>query len=131
MHPLHSAIINSSQTAMLDMVYQGAAAESAQLILIDLSVLYLCAGELGGSLSAAQSEASIGYEWKPSEDSTYFPGRQAAVLSHGWQVGAFGVVHPNVLEKFDIPYPVSALELNIEPFVFDQMYRPLQTHIQM
>ena len=46
-------------------------------------------------------------------------------------MGAFGVVHPNVLDKFDIPYPVSALELNVEPFVFDQLYKPLQTHIVM
>ena len=90
-----------------------------------------CPGELGSSLSAAQADAHIKYEWKPSQDSTFFPGRQAAVFSGGHQVGAFGVVHPNVLDKFDIPYPVSALELNVEPFVFDQLYKPLQTHIVM
>ncbi len=92
----------------------------------------LCAGELGSSLSAAPADSSrTGYEWKPSQDSTFFPGRQAAVFSGGKQVGAFGVVHPDVLDKFDIPYPVSALELNVEPFVFDQNYNKLQTHIMM
>ncbi len=30
-----------------------------------------------------------------------------------------------VLKEFDIQYPVSALELNIEPFCFDQFYKPL------
>ncbi len=35
-----------------------------------------------------------------------------------------------VLAAFDIPYPVSALELNMEPFVFDQFYKPLPTHMQ-
>ncbi|CAL5218775.1 g494 [Coccomyxa viridis] len=89
-------------------------------------------GELGSSLSAAPADSSrTGYEWKPSQDSTFFPGRQAAVFSGGKQVGAFGVVHPDVLDKFDIPYPVSALELNVEPFVFDQNYNKLQTHIMM
>ena len=53
------------------------------------------------------------------------------MFSSGQEVGAFGVVHPNVLDKFDIPYPVSALELNVEPFLFDQLYKPLQTHIVM
>jgi phenylalanyl-tRNA synthetase beta chain len=38
----------------------------------------------------------------------------------GQEVGVFGVVHPEVLEAFEVPYPVSALEVNIEPFCFDQ-----------
>lgn len=92
---------------------------------------WLNAGELGSGQSAAQAKANIGYMWKPSDEPTFFPGRQAAVFSKGQQVGSFGVVHPNVLENFDIPYPVSALELNVEPFVVDQLYNQLQTHIQM
>ena len=32
-------------------------------------------------------------------------------------IGAFGILHPTVLEKFDLKYPVSTLELNIEPFL--------------
>lgn len=34
-----------------------------------------------------------------------------------------------VLAAFDIPFPVAAFEINLEPFVFDQGYRPLQTHM--
>lgn len=35
------------------------------------------------------------------------------------QVGIFGIVHPDVLAAFGVEHPVSALELNIEPFCFD------------
>ncbi|KAH7916171.1 hypothetical protein BJ138DRAFT_1122084 [Hygrophoropsis aurantiaca] len=31
-------------------------------------------------------------------------------------VGTLGVLHPSVLEKFEITYPCSALEFNLEPF---------------
>ncbi len=41
------------------------------------------------------------------------------------QVGVFGVVHPEVLAAFDVPNPVSALVLNLEPFCFDQRGRSL------
>lgn len=38
-------------------------------------------------------------------------------------------VHRQVLAAFDIPFPVAAMEINLEPFVFDQGYRPLPTHM--
>lgn len=68
-----------------------------------------------------------GYEWRQSESDTFFPGRHADVFVKGQKVGEFGIVHPAVLEKFDIEYPVTALELNLEPCCFDQLYQPLQT----
>jgi phenylalanyl-tRNA synthetase beta chain len=40
-------------------------------------------------------------------------------------VGSFGIVHPEVLEAFEIPFPVSALELNLDSFCFDQFYKSL------
>ena len=51
------------------------------------------------------------------------------MYAKGEAVGEFGVVHPEVLTAFDVPFPVSALELNLEPFVFDQYYAPLPTHM--
>lgn len=69
------------------------------------------------------------YEWKPCKDATFFDGRHAKVYAKGQEVGGFGVIHPEVLQHFDISYPVSALELNIEPFCFDQFYKPLPTHM--
>ncbi|KAI0431797.1 phenylalanyl-tRNA synthetase [Xylaria sp. FL1042] len=55
-------------------------------------------------------------------DSTFFPGRGAGVylgkIGEGSQrIGEIGVLHPGVLEKFEIKYPVSVLELNLEVFL--------------
>jgi phenylalanyl-tRNA synthetase beta chain len=66
-----------------------------------------------------------GYEWKPSDDPTFFPGRHATIYVNGQPVGQFGVVHPEVLEAYEIPFAVSALELEVEPFVFDIHYSHL------
>ncbi|GIL98739.1 hypothetical protein Vretimale_4107 [Volvox reticuliferus] len=67
----------------------------------------------------------VTYHWSPSSDPAMFPGRQAAIFSGDTQVGVFGIVHPEVLTAFEVPYPVSALELNLEPFVFNQFYESL------
>lgn len=32
------------------------------------------------------------------------------------EIGTLGILHPSVLEKFEIGYPCSALEFNLEPF---------------
>lgn len=70
-----------------------------------------------------------GYEWRADDSPTFFPGRHASVYARGERVGEFGVVHPDVLAAFDIQYPVSALEIDLEPFCFDQFYAPLPTHL--
>ena len=72
-------------------------------------------------------------------DPTFFPGRAATIYyrppkgSNGLQVlkrtlkaalnnpddleiGVLGILHPTVLEKFEISYPCSALEFTLEPF---------------
>lgn len=72
-----------------------------------------------------------GYEWRASEDASFFPGRQAGVYLKDKLIGQFGVVHPKVLENFDIQYPVSALEIDIEPFCFNLNYQALQTHYSL
>lgn len=76
-----------------------------------------------------QTRYDGGYEWRAEENDTFFPGRAAAIYSRGKRVGEFGVVHPEVLSAFDISYPVAALELDLEPFCFDQFYRPMPTHL--
>lgn len=50
---------------------------------------------------------------------TYFPGRAAEVLlttpgSERKSIGTFGILHPEVLGNFDIQYPSSCLELDLE-----------------
>lgn len=47
----------------------------------------------------------------------FFPGRQAAVLFKGENIGSFGIVHPEALANYDLNRPCSILELNIEVFL--------------
>ena len=60
-------------------------------------------------------------------DPTFFPGRAATIYyrpkkadqkgaSRDVNVGTLGILHPTVLENFDIGYPCSALELELELF---------------
>lgn len=58
-----------------------------------------------------------GYYIKESENPTFFPGRRADVYYKNKVIGSFGIVHPLTLQKFDISYPCSAMELNLEPFL--------------
>jgi phenylalanyl-tRNA synthetase beta chain len=57
-------------------------------------------------------------------DPTFFPGRAATIIYRSGLegakeivLGALGILHPNVLMNFEIPYPCSALEFNLEPFL--------------
>lgn len=50
-------------------------------------------------------------------DASYFPGRCAHIMYNGVPIGRIGVLHPTVLEAFELTTPCSVLELNIEPFV--------------
>lgn len=50
---------------------------------------------------------------------SYFPGRAAELLltkpgSDRVSIGTFGILHPEVLANFDIAYPSSAIELDLE-----------------
>jgi len=62
-----------------------------------------------------------------NEDPTFFPGRAATIyyrtgptaktkLGTDLEIGRLGILHPSVLEKFEIGYPCSALEFSLEPF---------------
>jgi phenylalanyl-tRNA synthetase beta chain len=33
------------------------------------------------------------------------------------QIGELGILHPTVLEQFELDYPCSTLEFNLEPFL--------------
>jgi phenylalanyl-tRNA synthetase beta chain len=35
---------------------------------------------------------------------------------HDIKLGTLGILHPSVLEKFEIGYPCSAVEFTLEPF---------------
>ncbi|KAM6569381.1 hypothetical protein CsatB_017366 [Cannabis sativa] len=59
---------------------------------------------------------NTGYSIKPSEEPEYLRGRQASIIYKGNCIGTFGIVHPEVLNNFDIPDPCSFVELTIERF---------------
>jgi phenylalanyl-tRNA synthetase beta chain len=63
------------------------------------------------------------YFVKPGNDPVFFPSMAAEVVMKYTdaagtvtqkKVGVYGVVHPEVLEKYEISYPCSLLELNLE-----------------
>ncbi|KAI8812025.1 hypothetical protein BJ742DRAFT_794551 [Cladochytrium replicatum] len=61
--------------------------------------------------------AQDGYFIRESDNPTYFPGRCAEVVHKALSIGHLGIVHPEVLQKFEVPFPCTALEINIEPFL--------------
>ncbi|KAI0921243.1 hypothetical protein AcW2_006275 [Taiwanofungus camphoratus] len=88
-------------------------------------------------IAGADGDAETGYYIKERDDPTFFPGRaatiyyrappkertglkrdvKAALGSPGdAEIGVLGILHPTVLEKFEIPYPCSAVEFTLEPF---------------
>ncbi|KAI9811389.1 MAG: phenylalanine--tRNA ligase subunit beta [Thelocarpon impressellum] len=68
-----------------------------------------------------EGKGTDGYWIEEVDDPTFFPGHAAAihVRARGEEavVGAFGIMHPSVLEKFELRYPVSTLEMNLEVFL--------------
>ena len=54
------------------------------------------------------------YRLEKSQDEAFFEGRQAQVILKNKPIGVIGIVHPEVLSNFEIKYPVSAMELDVE-----------------
>ncbi|KAM9887426.1 hypothetical protein OXX79_013647, partial [Metschnikowia pulcherrima] len=57
------------------------------------------------------------------DNATFFPGRGAKVFFRSSEnaepkhIGAIGVLHPEVMGHFDIPYAASSVEINAEVFL--------------
>ncbi|KAK7882757.1 hypothetical protein WMY93_028931 [Mugilogobius chulae] len=58
-----------------------------------------------------------GYHIQAAEDCTFFPGRCAEIFVRGQSVGRLGVLHPDVITRFELTMPCSALEMDLEPFL--------------
>ncbi|KZP32932.1 phenylalanyl-tRNA synthetase subunit beta [Athelia psychrophila] len=86
-------------------------------------------------ISSSDHKAETGYYIKETTDPAFFPGRAATIMYRApakksklttikaalgavkdAEIGTLGILHPSVLEKFEIGYPCSALEFNLEPF---------------
>ncbi|CCG82588.1 Phenylalanyl-tRNA synthetase, beta subunit [Taphrina deformans PYCC 5710] len=67
-----------------------------------------------------KSSTESGYWIEEGDDATFFPGRNAYIMlrtkqdGEGERIGVFGALHPEVMQKFDLPLAASALELNVE-----------------
>lgn len=81
-------------------------------------------GEAAADAGAAFGRGGLRYFVEPEGGvPTYFPGRGARVMLERAgggapvAVGSFGVLHPRVLANFDLAWPASVLEVNVEPFL--------------
>ena len=54
-------------------------------------------------------------------DPMYLAGHSASihlrVAGKAQRIGAFGILHPTVLKHFELPFPTSTLEMNLEVFL--------------
>ncbi|KAJ7094640.1 hypothetical protein B0H15DRAFT_132061 [Mycena belliarum] len=93
-------------------------------------------------IASHDHKAKTGYYIKETSDPMFFPGRAATIyyrappvketqstmssvkqelesilhIEQDMKLGTLGILHPTVLEKFDIGYPCSSLEFTLEPF---------------
>jgi len=64
-----------------------------------------------------------GYWIEEVEDASFLAGHSAAIylrvagVSTPQRIGTFGILHPTVLKHFDLPFPTSSLEINLEVFL--------------
>ncbi|CRK27545.1 hypothetical protein BN1708_004434 [Verticillium longisporum] len=62
-----------------------------------------------------------GYWIEEVDEPTFFAGHAAGVYlrvaGKEHRIGEFGILHPTVLDKFDLKYPVSTLEINLDVFL--------------
>jgi len=58
-------------------------------------------------------------QWKftPTSHPSFIEGRAALVEADGKVLGQIGEIHPEVLNNFDLEYPVGAFEYSLEPFL--------------
>jgi phenylalanyl-tRNA synthetase beta chain len=77
--------------------------------------------EEGLELRGNKNATGMEYWIKEVDDTTFLPGHAASIHvrvdGKEYMVGVFGILHPAVLEKFELKYPVSTLEMNIEVFL--------------
>lgn len=57
------------------------------------------------------------YKFVPVNDPSFFHGQCADIVVRGESIGKIGVLHPQVIVKFDLNLPCAVFEINIEPFL--------------
>ncbi|XP_044209987.1 phenylalanine--tRNA ligase beta subunit [Thunnus albacares] len=82
-------------------------------------------------LLEVKSARGDGYHIQAADDCTFFPGRCAEIFVHGKSVGRLGVLHPDVINRFELTMPCSALEMDVEPFLGHTAEIPLTHDVPM
>ena len=70
--------------------------------------------EMAGVAAALLYYLGREYGVEESDDPRFLPGRQAKLLADGTVVGAFGELHPAVLENWGVTMPCAACELDLD-----------------
>ncbi|KAF8450549.1 phenylalanyl-tRNA synthetase subunit beta [Boletus edulis BED1] len=118
----HAAAVWCSKTAGFEVVHG----------LLDRAMRMLEVPRIG----KGDKDKPRGYYIVEGDDPAYFPGRAATIyyrsppsiqttlndvrvpaVSRDTMIGTLGVLHPSVLANFEINYPCSALEFNVEVFL--------------
>ncbi|XP_061073319.1 phenylalanine--tRNA ligase beta subunit [Conger conger] len=68
-------------------------------------------------LLEVQPGQTEGYHIQSAQDPTFFPGRCAEVFARGQSIGHLGVLHPDVITRFELTMPCSALDIDMELFL--------------
>ncbi|PKX94713.1 phenylalanine--tRNA ligase subunit beta [Aspergillus novofumigatus IBT 16806] len=90
--------------------------------LLDRIMAMLKSAFITGEEGLENSAVGDSHYWiEELDEPTYFPGHAASIhlriATKDHVIGAFGILHPTVLEKYELKYPVSTLEINIEAFL--------------
>ncbi|XP_067003501.2 phenylalanine--tRNA ligase beta subunit isoform X2 [Anabrus simplex] len=63
------------------------------------------------------TEEKKGYWLRAAEDPAFFPQRCTDVIYNGKAIGKLGILHPDVIAKFQYKMPVSCFEIDLEVFL--------------
>jgi len=67
-----------------------------------------------GSLDQIATVMQFEYQLQDSNEQLFIKNRGVDIYVKGIKVGVMGIVHPWTLGKFEIGYPITLLELNIQ-----------------
>ncbi len=74
--------------------------------------------EIRSVIQSLMKELNLEWDVSESADNAFIKGRRADIIVKGKNVGVFGEIHPEVLERFKLSNPVVAFEINLTK-IFD------------
>ena len=111
-------IFEISDTAVIDETHDTGARNHRKICLMQLNtsasfeVIHSALGLLMTKIGATHKDYHL---QATDDDKKYFDKRGANVMLKGKKIGTIGVLHPEVIENFQLKNPVSVLELDLAP----------------